>query len=73
MPTGPTPPFVVNNFDDYFAHAVRISGWLLGIWAAITGKIQGPELVGLVIAFVGFEFVARFRDGKLKQLEKDED
>lgn len=61
------------SFDDFFARVVRLSGWGLGIWAVVSGRLQGAELVSLVLAFVGFEFVARFRDRQLEKLERRED
>jgi hypothetical protein len=75
MPSA-TPPNVGSHvsFDDVFARLVRITGWGLGVWAVVSKTLQGAEVVTLVLAFVGFEFVARFRDRKLEQLRgPDED
>lgn len=65
-----TGPKEAVTFDELFARLVRVTGWGLGVWAVATNRLQGAELVGLILAFVGFEFVARFRDRKLEQLEK---
>jgi hypothetical protein len=58
------------TFDELFARLVRIVGLVLGVWAIATGRLQGAEVVSLILAFVGFEFVARYQDRKLKELEK---
>jgi hypothetical protein len=58
------------TFDETFARLVRIVGLGLGVWAVATKRLDGTETVTLILAFVGFEFVTRFRDSKLKQLEK---
>jgi hypothetical protein len=58
------------SFDDLFARLVRITGWGLGVYAVLSKALQGTEVVALITFFVGFEFVARFRDRKLEELGK---
>lgn len=70
--TGPPQKDAV-TFDELFAYAVRISGWLLGLWAGVTGRVQGAELVGLIVAFVGYEFVARRVSRQIRELGKHDE
>lgn len=61
------------SFDEFFARLVRITGWGLGVYALVTRQLDPPEDVALVLAFVGFELVAKVRDNKLKQIRDHED
>lgn len=58
------------GFDEAFGRVVRVSGYGLGVWAVATGKLMGAEAVTVVLAFVGFEFVSRYRERKLPELEE---
>jgi hypothetical protein len=61
------------SFDEAFGRLVRISGWGLGIYAVATGRLAGAEAVTVICAFVGFEFVSRYRERKLPELEDRRD
>jgi hypothetical protein len=50
------------TFDQFFARLVRLTGWGLGVYFAVAGKLDPTQDVALVLAFVGFELVARKRD-----------
>jgi hypothetical protein len=67
-----TPPHVGHSltFDAAFAWLVRVSGWLLGLWAALTGVLKGAELLALIAAFVGYEVLSRAGAKRLEDLEK---
>jgi hypothetical protein len=54
------------TFDDVFGRLVRLSGYGLGVYAVLAGKLSGSETVALVLAFVGFEVVVRASGGKPK-------
>jgi hypothetical protein len=58
------------NFDTLFSYLVKLTGWGLGVYVILAGKIAGTELVALIIAFVGFELVTRARERKLPELVK---
>lgn len=62
------------SFDEFFARLVRVTGWGLGVYAVLTGYLKGPEIVALILAFVGFEVVSRVKDRALaKHGTRDED
>lgn len=56
---------LVLSFDEFFARLVRLTGWGIGVWAALAGKLDATQIIALVLAFVGFELVAKKRDEKL--------
>lgn len=59
------------NFDQFFARLVRLTGWGLGVYAVVEHELDATQIVALVLAFVGFELVARKRDEKLKDVHHD--
>lgn len=61
------------SFDEFFGRLVRVSGWALGIWAIATRRLEGAEAVTVILAFVGFELVSRYREKKLPELEGRDD
>lgn len=61
------------TFDEFFARLVRITGWGLGVYAVFTHQLDAAEIVALVLAFVGFELVAKVRDKKLNEIKEHED
>jgi hypothetical protein len=54
------------TFDQFFARLVRLTGWGLGVYAVVAGQLDATQTVALVLAFVGFELVARKRDKVLE-------
>lgn len=56
------------TFDDLFPKLVRLTGWGLGVYAVVAGKLSGAETVAVIVGFVGFEFVVNARDKKLSEI-----
>jgi hypothetical protein len=75
LPASPTAAAITAamSFDEVFGRLVRVSGWALGIWAIATRRLEGAEAVTVILAFVGFELVSRYRESKLPELEDRRD
>jgi hypothetical protein len=58
------------EFDTLFSYLVKLTGWGLGVYVILTGKLESTETLALIVAFVGFELVTRAREQKLPELIK---
>lgn len=56
------------NLDVLFSYLVKFTGWGLGVYVMVTGKLNSTEMLALIIAFVGFEVVTRAREKALPNL-----
>lgn len=56
------------TFDSFFAMLIRVTGWLLGVYVIISGKVDGTQTVALILAFIGFELVSRAKEKALPEL-----
>jgi hypothetical protein len=55
------------TFDQFFARLVRLTGWGLGVFGFVSGRLDATQDIALVLAFVGFELVARKKDKVLEE------
>lgn len=61
------------SFDQWFAALIRVTGWGLGVYVIVTGRLDGTQSVALILGFVGYELVSRAKERKLPELLKEKD